>query len=179
MNPIKALSKRYKSWYQEGVSFRCTQCGSCCTGPSGEVGISTEEIEDIASSLNLKLDDFLDLYTRISTGSRQRVLIKKGKIHTSGKNPDPLAYDCIFLTKKDSFGHRYCQIHEVKPAQCLAWPFWPEIMKSQKAWNEAGKYCPGINLGNIKTSNSEIKKHLKVMKKLEKSRGSISAGWRD
>ena len=35
-------------WYQDGLRFRCTRCGHCCTGTPGNVWINEEEIAAIA-----------------------------------------------------------------------------------------------------------------------------------
>jgi uncharacterized protein len=42
-----------------------------------------------------------------------------------------------------------CSIHPVKPTQCRIFPYWPEIIESEKAWNETAKSCPGMNRGPL------------------------------
>ncbi len=35
-------------WYQDGLKFRCTGCGDCCTGAPGYVWVNKEEIAALA-----------------------------------------------------------------------------------------------------------------------------------
>ena len=35
-------------WYEDGLRFRCTRCGACCTGSPGFVWVNAEELADIA-----------------------------------------------------------------------------------------------------------------------------------
>ncbi len=42
-----------------------------------------------------------------------------------------------------------CSIHAVKPVQCRVFPFWPEIIESEAAWNETAGRCPGMNRGPL------------------------------
>jgi Fe-S-cluster containining protein len=37
----------------------------------------------------------------------------------------------------------------VKPVQCRAFPFWPELVSNRAAWKEAASYCPGIGGGAV------------------------------
>ena len=52
-------------------------------------------------------------------------------------------YDCVFLESGK------CSVYQARPIQCRTYPFWEEILKSEKAWNEEAAYCPGIGKGNI------------------------------
>jgi Fe-S-cluster containining protein len=51
---------------------------------------------------------------------------------------------CPLLTESGK-DERYCRVHEVKPVQCAAFPFWPELLDSASEWAEAKAYCPGID----------------------------------
>jgi hypothetical protein len=42
-----------------------------------------------------------------------------------------------------------CSIHEVKPAQCRAFPFWPELVDDKREWKKTAAYCPGIGKGAL------------------------------
>ena len=47
-----------------GKSFKCTQCGVCCTG-AGEVWVNEADCRRLAEHLEIKeLDDFLQQYTK-------------------------------------------------------------------------------------------------------------------
>jgi Fe-S-cluster containining protein len=51
-------------------------------------------------------------------------------------------FDCIFWDNG-------CTVYNVRPLQCRAYPFWDSVVCSEKAWNETGKDCPGINSGTL------------------------------
>ena len=55
-------------WYREGLLFRCTGCGSCCTGAPGYVWVEQAEIEALASSLKLAVEEFQSRYVRRARG---------------------------------------------------------------------------------------------------------------
>ena len=50
---------------------------------------------------------------------------------------------CQFLTAEG------CSIHEVKPTQCRAYPFWPSLVESNTIWTIEGTFCPGIGKGKL------------------------------
>ena len=112
-------------WYKEGLRFGCTQCGKCCTGEPGYVWVSETEIETIARSLNLSIEQFMRQYTR-RVGERIALL------------EDPRNFDCIFLKGKQ------CTIYATRPKQCRTFPWWKENLSSPEAWAEAAKSCEGI-----------------------------------
>ena len=53
-----------KPWYHAGLKFQCCQCGDCCTGAPGYVWVNKEEIEKLASLLNLEIAEFERRYVR-------------------------------------------------------------------------------------------------------------------
>jgi Fe-S-cluster containining protein len=117
-----------KKWYNQGLNFKCTGCGKCCTGSSGYVWVSQEEIASIALYLKLDINEFVKKYIRVING---RFSLKE-KIN----GPD---FDCIFLKEKQ------CQVYEVRPVQCKSFPWWKENLISKESWNEASKECEGIS----------------------------------
>ncbi|MEI8124617.1 MAG: YkgJ family cysteine cluster protein [Parachlamydiaceae bacterium] len=123
--PLKVLSNE-KPWYSEGLRFKCTECGQCCTGGPGYAWVTKEEIETIASHLGMTVKDFGKRYLR-SVYGRYSLVEKKE------------TYDCIFLKDKK------CQIYQVRPTQCRTFPWWAENLKSPEAWKEAAKHCEGIS----------------------------------
>ena len=116
-------------WYKEGLRFKCTECGKCCTGSSGYVWVTEEEICSMAMVLNIPPDLFKRKYTR-SSGNRTALIEKKAL------NGD---YDCIFLKDKK------CQVYQARPKQCRTFPWWPEHLKSEENWKLAAQECEGIN----------------------------------
>ena len=84
--------------------FKCTQCGTCCKWP-GHVKVSEEEIEKICDYLKMDFSHFVENYTELTRDRRSLTII------------DQEDGSCFFL--KDN----KCEINEVKPNQCSAFPF--------------------------------------------------------
>ncbi|MEO0965497.1 MAG: YkgJ family cysteine cluster protein [Planctomycetota bacterium] len=122
-------------WYGAGLSFTCTQCGNCCTGPTGYVGFTNAEAKAMAEYLELSVTEFRQRYTRRVAGRPSLTEVKRGR-----------DYDCVFLTR-DAEGKAGCSIYPVRPRQCRTWPFWPENLASARDWADAAKTCPGMQRG--------------------------------
>jgi Fe-S-cluster containining protein len=112
-------------WYKEGLRFKCTGCGECCTGSPGHVWVNDEEITELADHLQISIEVFIKLYTR-RIGNRRSL-----KEH-------PKNYDCVFLKE------RKCLVYSARPTQCRTYPWWPENLASRKAWEEEKQRCEGI-----------------------------------
>jgi Fe-S-cluster containining protein len=148
MEKLKVLDD---PWYQNGVSFKCTGCGGCCTGGPGYTFVSIEEMEEIANHLNLSLDAFTKKYVRKVLGDRFSLL------------ENPKNYDCVFLKEKK------CSIYPVRPTQCRTYPFWPGILASKESFEEASRVCEGINHKDAPIVPFEtIEKELKSQEKFDK-----------
>lgn len=140
--PLKMLPSD-KPWYSEGLRFQCTQCGQCCTGAPGYTWVSNEEIFSIAEHLSISVEEFTKRYLRWVNG--RFALLEH-----------PRTYDCIFLKNKK------CQIYEVRPKQCRTFPWWAQNLKSPEDWEEAAKYCEGINQEAPLHPLSTIQEQLKI-----------------
>lgn len=114
-------------WYKDGLNFKCTGCGGCCTGFPGFVWVTDEEIVKMANKLNLPVEEFCRLYLRDAGG---RLSLKEY----------PKSYDCVFLEDK-----KRCSIYDVRPKQCRTFPFWKDCLSSPEAWEETKRHCEGIN----------------------------------
>lgn len=129
-------------WYKEGLRFKCTGCGECCTGAPGYVWVSPQEIEALAKSLSISPEEFIQKYTR-RIGNRLSLI------------EDSRTYDCVFLKGKR------CTVYETRPKQCRTFPWWPEHLKTKEHWKEAAHRCEGIDHPDAPLiSLSEIKKQL-------------------
>jgi len=125
MNKVLSILNN-EPWYKEGLSFKCTGCGACCTGSPGYTWVSEAEIATLAAHLNLTVKEFGRKYLRY-VEDRYSLL------------EDPLTYDCIFL--KDN----RCSVYQHRPTQCRTFPYWPSTLYTKEAWLEAAKFCEGIN----------------------------------
>jgi Fe-S-cluster containining protein len=114
------------TWYKEGLKFKCTGCGQCCTGEPGYVWLSPEEINTISAHLKISKEKFIQTYTRSLFG---KISLREDRVN----------FDCIFLKEKR------CQIYDIRPSQCRTFPWWKENLESPESWKEAGRRCEGIN----------------------------------
>lgn len=121
---------------EPGLSFSCTMCGNCCSGPEGYVLVSDAEAAALAKRLGMTVDGFLAGYTRMT--SEGRSLTEKRSI---------AGLDCIFLDREKVPGKAVCGVYEDRPAQCRTWPFWSSNLSSRAAWERAKRVCPGMDRG--------------------------------
>jgi Fe-S-cluster containining protein len=110
--------------------FHCTMCGKCCTG-SGEVWVTSEEVERISQHLGLSSPAaFLGTYTKQYNRIPGHHLLK---------NKQDEVTSCIFLADNK------CTIHEVRPSQCRTYPWWPELMDEVGWEREKKEVCEGFD----------------------------------
>ncbi len=131
-----------KSWFHQGLYFKCTGCGSCCGGSPGYVFLTESDEIRLAQSLSLSVEEFQKKYTRLFMGRRS--LIEKKE-----------QYDCIFLENQK------CSVYESRPKQCRTYPFWSGIMENPENWEDEKRYCEGIESKDaVFFSEESIKKNL-------------------
>lgn len=130
-------------WYSEGLSFKCTLCGNCCSGSGGYVAFSDDEAQLMADELQIEKKEFYDKYTRTRGKNKQKRELKE--VET------PFGLDCIFLDRKKVPGKAVCSLYSSRPGQCRTWPFWPQNLESRESWASAKvgvDGCPGIDKGD-------------------------------
>jgi len=118
-------------WYREGLRFKCTQCGDCCTGAPGYVWVNKEEIAALAARFKLSVEDFERDYVR-------KVGVRKSLIEYDNG-------DCVFFDPEK----RRCEVYEDRPRQCRTWPFWESNLRTPETWQETCEVCPGSGKGNL------------------------------
>lgn len=116
-------------WYADGLRFRCTQCGNCCSGSPGYVWLNHQDMINIAEYLRMPLDHFTQTYVR--------------RVKNDYSLKERHNYDCVFLTR-DEQGKSGCAIYPVRPVQCRTWPFWNQNLHAPYAWENAASRCPGM-----------------------------------
>jgi Fe-S-cluster containining protein len=131
-------------WYKDGLRFRCTQCGNCCTGEPGYVWVDEAEIAAIAEFRGESFAECQALHTR--RAERLRTLREK----TNG--------DCVFYDRA-----RGCTVYAVRPRQCRTWPFWESNVESPEAWQKTCAVCPGSGQGEL-ISAEEITHRLNIIR---------------
>ena len=105
----------------------CASCGGrCCTGESGNIFVSSEEIKKIAKLLKIKEKKLLANYME-----------KRGYKYSLKEKIVGVSHDCIFYDRE--LGG--CSIYEARPLQCITFPFW-DYFKTHMA--ELKAECPGI-----------------------------------
>lgn len=131
-------------FYDNGLRFECQRCRYCCGVEPGFVFLTEDDAGRASKELGMSRDEFLDKCCRkIDNGDHYLVSLKEKK-----------NYDCIFLS---DYG---CGIYKARPVQCSTYPFWPEVMKSERAWRNEGSYCPGIGKGDV-VPREEIEARIK------------------
>jgi hypothetical protein len=132
-------------WYAEGLKFTCAQCGNCCTGGPGFVWVSDVELKRLAEHLKMTEREVVAKYCRRVDGKISLKEVRRGEL-----------YDCVFLKEEKAEAgngeqvvqsRRVCSVYAVRPLQCRTWPFWDGNLRSEGAWDRAGKGCHGINQG--------------------------------
>ena len=99
-------------WYAEGLRFKCSQCGDCCTGAPGYVWVNKAEIEALAEEIGLDLDEFEQKYVR-------KIGIRKSLVEFPNG-------DCVFFDGES----RKCTVYHARPRQCRTWPFWRSNLRT-------------------------------------------------
>ncbi len=105
-------------WFKDGLRFKCTQCGDCCTGAPGFVWVTPDEIKALALRVGLDITDFEERYVRQVGARKSLVEFENG--------------DCVFFDGKT----RKCTVYEARPAQCRTWPFWQSNLRNKAAWDQ-------------------------------------------
>ncbi len=125
-------------WYEQGLRFSCTQCGNCCTGPTGAVWFNEAEGKAMAEKSGVSEDVF---YKRFARKIGSKWSLKEEEVE--GK------FDCIFLDRSGELPS--CSLYEARPMQCRTWPFWSDILKSPETWARAKRStpCHGMNTGKL------------------------------
>ncbi|MCO6044572.1 YkgJ family cysteine cluster protein [Aeoliella sp. ICT_H6.2] len=118
-------------WYADGLRFKCTGCGDCCTGAPGYVWVNKADIELIAAELDMDVPDFEKKYVR-------NVGVRKSLVEFSNG-------DCVFFDGKT----RKCEVYAARPRQCRTWPFWDSNIRSPEAWQATCDECPGAGKGKL------------------------------
>ena len=109
--------------------FECQAgCTNCCT-QNGHVYLTEEDIGGMAGRLGMTREAFEGRYVN-SKDDQPRLNMK-------------LAERCHFLEEGR------CRIHQVKPLQCRVFPYWPENVRTKRAWHGLRKYCPGVGAGEL------------------------------
>ena len=129
-------------WYRDGLKFKCTGCGDCCTGDEGYVWVNKAEIAAMAAAIGEEdIERFEGLYVR-------KVGIRKSLKEYAGG-------DCVFFDNEA----RTCAVYKARPRQCGTWPFWQSNLRSEEIWEEIAEDCPGCNRGKLH-SLEEIQKQM-------------------
>ena len=131
-------------WFQDGLRFKCTRCGSCCTGPPGYVWINDKELAAIAEYRGESVEETTERHTRLANNGRSLLEKSNG--------------DCVFYDKASG-----CTIYPVRPRQCRTWPFWESNVVTPEAWERTCDICPGSGKGEL-ISAEEITRRVKVIR---------------
>lgn len=138
------MNEPSQPWFQNGLRFRCTQCGNCCTGEPGFVWLSEAEIDNISAHIQEPREVFLAIYTK--------------KAHRGPTLREKSNGDCVFF--QSGVG---CTIYPVRPSQCRTWPFWESNLRTPESWKKTCEICPGSGQGDLIPAE-EITRRLKEIR---------------
>lgn len=111
------------------MRFQCQAGCTACCDQQGFVYLTPRDLENIAAYVGMTPEAF----------ERKHVYRTRNLLRLRV----PRNAQCFFL--KDGG----CSIHPVKPVQCRAFPFWPELIEDAKEWHKTARYCPGIGKGDL------------------------------
>ncbi|CAB9497792.1 Pfam:UPF0153 [Seminavis robusta] len=135
--------KEYQ-WFRQmsSLPFECTGCGKCCK-TKGNVYMTPEEHQQAADLLDMSKQEFIQHYashtlledSTTNPGEEEERMWIRLRDHsttttTTTTNKDH-QHGCIFLQDDNT-----CRIYDARPIQCSTYPFWPNILASQQAWND-------------------------------------------
>ena len=123
------------AFYANGLNFSCKQCSTCCRYDPGFVFLSEKDLNNLTDALKMEKNKVINTYCRwVSDWKGDLTLSLKEK---SNK-------DCIFWDNG-------CSVYEVRPLQCITFPFWESILSTEEYWNINAQSCPGMNNGQLHT----------------------------
>lgn len=132
-------------WYADGLKFKCTGCGDCCTGAPGYVWVNNAEIAALAELVG------------VSIAELERRFVKSVGVRKSLKERRDGA--CVFFDDDT----RKCTVYSARPRQCRTWPFWESNVRTEAAWKETCEACPGSGVGRLYTLE-EMNERLRVIR---------------
>ncbi|MDR1566794.1 MAG: YkgJ family cysteine cluster protein [Treponema sp.] len=132
------------SFYARGLRFSCTRCSACCRYESGYVFLSLKDLGVLVKALNMGYTEFMETYCRWvpSLAGPERLSLREKS-----------NFDCIFWVQPQE-GTGGCSVYEARPLQCRAFPFWPHVLRSQRAWKDTAADCPGMGQGRLYTAEA-------------------------
>lgn len=111
------------------MRFQCQPgCIRCCE-QKGYIYVMKDDISRLAAYLEISRAEF-----------RRRYLCGRAPLLRFRKLRNK---QCPFLLADG------CSIHAIKPLQCSAFPYWPELLDKASERREAASYCPGMNKGPL------------------------------
>jgi shikimate kinase/Fe-S-cluster containining protein len=129
---IDAPGQPIEPFYRKGLRFSCKRCSFCCRAGPGFVFLSGDDLLNISKKLDMREDEFIQVYCRwIDWDGGARLSLK-----------EKTSFDCIFW--KDG-----CSIYELRPVQCRTYPFWAFMLESEEVWLCTTEECPGAGSGNL------------------------------
>ena len=106
----------------------CDTCaGNCCIGESGYIWINAQEINTLATHLNISIEELRSNYLE---KKGYKYSIKEVKLAEDN-------YACTFFDLEK----RQCSIYEARPIQCRTFPFWDYFKENTQ---EVYEECPAI-----------------------------------
>lgn len=125
--------------------------GKCCTGASGFIFITKDDVLNISKKLEMEPEKFMKKYARWVPNLKKWSLIEK----SLGED-----FHCFFLSNGKT-----CDIYDVRPTQCKTYPYWPGVMKSEESWRDESIGCEGMRVPEAPLNS--VEKILSTLKEQE------------
>ena len=112
--------------------FECTACGQCCYGDDDAyIEVTQPESDEIRQYLNISAAEFNNRFlVRFTDGSMGIRILENGR--------------CSLLDED-----MRCRVYAVRPVQCRTYPFWPELVRNSRRWQQEARRCEGIGHGPL------------------------------
>ena len=116
----------------------CEACaGHCCSGESGNVWVSQQEMACLCEYLQMNRIDFIEKY-----------LVRVGARFSCKERVAEHGLECVFFKAVE----RKCSIYALRPAGCRTYPFW-DYFKTHT--QQLVQECPGVRTLAIQKSENE------------------------
>jgi Fe-S-cluster containining protein len=122
------MSDSKTEWYGDGLRFGCHGCGHCCRVP-GYVWVEEDDIDRLTVHLGITRSELGRSHIRL-VGGRLSLIERAGST------------DCVFWDNG-------CQVYDARPEQCRTFPFWPDNLENEGAWEAVLSECPGAGSGRL------------------------------
>ena len=117
---------------KDGLQFKCTGCGDCCTGAPGYVWVNkAKRSRRWPRSWGLEIGRVRAEVRPQGRRAQEPQRIQKWRLRV--------------LRRRDAEVHGL----QVRPRQCRTWPFWDSNLRTPETWAETCRVAPAAARGGL------------------------------